>query len=161
MLPVGQTIRHWRISKRVKQAELASRSGVTRPNLSAIEQGKRDVTLATLSTLARALGISTGQLLDQQPPLPAGLNDRHQIDAIARAIVFGERGFSPQLNRLSDDVAALISNQLAAFSAPGHKRVSHLVWHKGQRRAVARRQYGANLVTRLLKRVEKHLPHAI
>ncbi len=160
MLHFGPQLAAWRLARNLTQAQLAQKAHVSRPNLSAIEQGKRDITLGTLDALARALGVTPGKLLDEQPPLPFRLDDRHLIDAVARAVVSGKRPFEAALNLYADDMAALITRKLGAARAPGLSRVSHLKWINGQRPQVLRRRYGASLVKRLLDRVEKHLPYA-
>lgn len=51
-----QEIRLKRLALGLSQEELASRAGVTRPELSKIENGKRNTTIQTLLNLAGAMG---------------------------------------------------------------------------------------------------------
>ncbi|MBI2340159.1 MAG: helix-turn-helix transcriptional regulator, partial [Deltaproteobacteria bacterium] len=45
---LAQQISAWRQVRGLTQEELASRTGIPRPNLSAIERGQHDITVATL-----------------------------------------------------------------------------------------------------------------
>jgi transcriptional regulator with XRE-family HTH domain len=58
----GRRIRLLRKEKGFSQEELAERSGLNRPYISAIEQGKRNVSLEVMEKLAGALGIEIDQL---------------------------------------------------------------------------------------------------
>ena|SRR5437016_2426913 len=88
------------------------------------------------------------------------LNDRHALDAIARAIVSGERGLGDAADAIADDVASLMINRLAAARVSGHRRVSHLRWNAPRRRPRVERQYGRELLNVLIQRTDKHLAHA-
>ena len=66
--PFVNTLILWRAERGLSQAELAHRAGIPRPNLSAIERGKRDLTLRTVLALSRALGVRPGVLVDGIPP---------------------------------------------------------------------------------------------
>lgn len=56
-LKIGQTIKKKRIDKGLSQNELAFRVGMKQPDISGIEEGKKNVTLETLASLCKALGI--------------------------------------------------------------------------------------------------------
>jgi DNA-binding Xre family transcriptional regulator len=56
-LKIGRTIRRARLQKRLSQAELASLASMKQPDLSKIEEGKKNITLETLAGLCKALGI--------------------------------------------------------------------------------------------------------
>lgn len=57
-LKTGRRIRDARIQKKLSQSELASIVGMRQPDLSKIEEGKKNITLETLARLCRALGIN-------------------------------------------------------------------------------------------------------
>ncbi|MEK6564033.1 MAG: helix-turn-helix transcriptional regulator [Candidatus Omnitrophota bacterium] len=57
------------MAKGLSQESLALRAGIPRPNLSAIEHGRQDITVATLRALSFALGIKPGVLVDGIAPL--------------------------------------------------------------------------------------------
>ena len=64
MTPITLRLHALRQRRRLSQAELARRSGVSQATISRIEAGKtRGVDLATLDRLARALGVSPRSLL--------------------------------------------------------------------------------------------------
>jgi hypothetical protein len=88
------------------------------------------------------------------------LRDRHALDAIARAIVNGERGLGETADAIADDVASLMINRLAAAGVPGHGRVAHLPWNAPDRRARVEGRYGRELLDVLIRRTDKHLAHA-
>lgn len=88
MLLFSENLKAWRTSKGFTQEELAQRSHIPRPNLVALEQGRRECTLTTLHRLAYALGVSSGTLLDQGPKEESFVEvDRHAIDDISRHIL--------------------------------------------------------------------------
>src|SRR3989338_5015851 len=87
MYPIGQTIQLWRTKKGLTQSAVARQSGVSRPNLSAIEQGARDLTVETLRRIALALGIKAGMIVDgvgPAPIIPKEALDRNALDRISR-----------------------------------------------------------------------------
>lgn len=69
MTNLGENIYLWRLSKGLSQESLAVRAGIPRPNLSAIEKGRQNITIATLRALSFALGINPGLLVDGIAPL--------------------------------------------------------------------------------------------
>jgi hypothetical protein len=92
--------------------------------------------------------------------VPELLRDRHALDAIARAIVSGERGLGDAADAIADAVASLMINRLAAARVPGHRRVAHLPWNVPDRRQRVEQQYGRDLLDVLFQRTAKHLAHA-
>lgn len=88
------------------------------------------------------------------------LRDRHALDAIARAVVSGERGLGDAADAIADDVASLMIGRLEAAGVPGHRRVAHLEWDPAGRRREVERRCGRDLLTILLQRTDKHLAHA-
>jgi len=88
------------------------------------------------------------------------LNDRHALDAVARAIVSGERGLGDAADAIADAVASLMINRLEAAGVAGHRRVAHLRWNDPDRRPQVERLYGRKLLEALIRRTDKHLAHA-
>ncbi len=93
MLQFSQALWLWRRHRGLTQAELAQRTRMARPNLSAIERGKREVTLATLRALAASLDVPPGVLVDgiapqayRSGPLSSS---REALERIADAVAFG------------------------------------------------------------------------
>ena len=89
-LPFSHNLLLWRSSRNLTQAQLAGRSGIPQPNLSAIERGARDVSLRTLRALAAALQVRPGVLADGIPPAASGGQaealDRDALERIASAV---------------------------------------------------------------------------
>jgi transcriptional regulator with XRE-family HTH domain len=68
MITFGENVLLWRLHRALSQEQLANLSGLPRPNLSDIEKGKRDVTLSTIRSLANALDVPPGTLVNGEPP---------------------------------------------------------------------------------------------
>lgn len=60
---LGANLKKIRLSKGIKQAEVARILEVDRSFVSNIENGKTNPTLSTIANLAKALGVSSDQLL--------------------------------------------------------------------------------------------------
>ena len=54
---IGKIIKNYRIEKGISQSDLAKRSGIVQPDISAIEKGKKNITIETLLRLCKVLGI--------------------------------------------------------------------------------------------------------
>ena len=91
-IPLGQTLRLWRLHRGMTQQQLAETARIPRPNLSVVEQGKREVSLLTLRALALALDVRPGALLDGVLPTPPGEAShlsREALERIAEAVSRG------------------------------------------------------------------------
>jgi transcriptional regulator with XRE-family HTH domain len=87
-IPFGDAVRLWRGHRGLTQEALARRARVPRPNLSAIERGRRDVSLSTLRALAAALEVRPGVLVDGVPPQPPPAQwSRARLERVADAVV--------------------------------------------------------------------------
>jgi transcriptional regulator with XRE-family HTH domain len=86
VLPFGETVLLWRLERGLTQDGLARAAKLSRPNLSAIERGEREVTLKTLRSLAVALGVRPGVLADGCSPHanPVALS-RTRLERVAAA----------------------------------------------------------------------------
>ena len=60
---LGLNVRRWRHGMRLTQAELAEKLGCTAQTVSAIEHGKRDMSVNMLFDLCRVLGCPAKELL--------------------------------------------------------------------------------------------------
>lgn len=92
MTPFGETLRLWRLERGWTQEALARRAGISRPNLSAIERGRREVNLRTLRALAAALEVRPGLLADGTAPSalpPLRSLGREALERVADGVVFG------------------------------------------------------------------------
>ncbi len=86
MWPFAETVLLWRLHRGLTQADLANSAGISRPNLCAIENGTREVTLPTLRALACALNVTPGVLADGRSPFGEPLSlSRDEMERVARA----------------------------------------------------------------------------
>jgi len=56
-LEIGRMLRNERIKNNLSQKELAIKTGMKQPDISLIEEGKKNITLGTLARIARSMGI--------------------------------------------------------------------------------------------------------
>lgn len=92
MTPFSRTVYLWRVYRGLTQDQLASKAGISRPNLSGIERGTREISLRTLRNLAAALNIRPGILVDGITPLVAEGSftlNRQTMERIAEAATSG------------------------------------------------------------------------
>ena len=134
MLPIGRTVYLWRSERRLTQEQLARTSGISRPNLSDLERGKRELSLKSLRGLASALGVTPGTLVDGILPLSLQGTlkfSRQELDRIADA-VFGDKKVGGQEARVADLLRILsrsrISAALKTSGKPIGKRRVNAAW---------------------------------
>jgi transcriptional regulator with XRE-family HTH domain len=60
---LGENLKEIRVSKNITQSELAEKLGADKSFVSNIENGKTNPTLSTITSLAKALGVSANELL--------------------------------------------------------------------------------------------------
>jgi len=60
---LGENLKKIRTEKDITQVEIAKKLNVNRSFVSNIENGKTNPTLSTITNLAKALGVSTNELL--------------------------------------------------------------------------------------------------
>jgi len=60
---LGENLKRIRTKKNITQIEIAKKLGVDRSFVSNLENAKTNPTLATITNLAQALGVSTNELL--------------------------------------------------------------------------------------------------
>ena len=118
MLPFHQTVWLWRLQRGLTQEALARHARMSRPNLSAIERGKREVTLGTLRALAAALGVQPGLLADGIPPAsafgkPPSLS-RETIERIADAVAFDREVTEPDEQVTVEALRTLLGHRTRA-----------------------------------------------
>ena len=59
----GKNIRSFRVKKQLSQEVLAERAGLHRTYIGMVERGEKNVTLESMSKLAKALGVKVVALL--------------------------------------------------------------------------------------------------
>lgn len=60
---LGENLKRIRTKKDISQGDIAKELGVDRGFISTIENGKTNPTLATIAKLAKAVGVTTNELL--------------------------------------------------------------------------------------------------
>lgn len=119
MLPFGETVLSWRLARGMSQAALAQAARMSRPNLSAVERGDREVTLGTLRRLALALGVRPGVLADGEPPTPMSEPvGRAALERIAHAARCGAGARNEGEQRLGALLAAAASTRILGHDEP-------------------------------------------
>jgi transcriptional regulator with XRE-family HTH domain len=93
--PFGKVVRRVRRMKKLTLEQAANKAGISTNYLGSIELGQRDPSMSTVTAIARALGVSAGDLLGGPDSLSApalemarmfaGLDDEHQ-DALLRLV---------------------------------------------------------------------------
>lgn len=136
------------------QGQLAQQSGIPRPNLVALELGRRDCTLSTLERLAHGLGIRSEELLATRPQQPRVLClSRHDREAVARYLIT-QQGKSPS-RRFTRDLFPLIRPILEAngldIRTKGSRYVRRYEYHLSL-------FYSRELVRDIVARVRKWVP---
>jgi transcriptional regulator with XRE-family HTH domain len=125
MLPFGETLLVWRLARGMSQGDLAQAAHMSRPNLSAIERGDREVTLRTLRRLALALEVRPGVLVDGIPPTtsdrPLGRRAlEHIAGAAAQRVGLTRDGVADRAGetRLATLLAEAAAVRIASLPAP-------------------------------------------
>lgn len=116
MIPFGEAVLLWRLKRGLTQEELARRAGVPRPNLSAIERGKREVSLKTVRALAVALDVRPGVLVDGITPQEeeTGELSREAMERIADAVIRKIPLAGAKEQALADQLKYLVRSRLRA-----------------------------------------------
>jgi transcriptional regulator with XRE-family HTH domain len=113
----GQALSQWRQKRGLSQNELANRAGVPRPNVSALERDRRDVSLKTIRALAAALQLSPGMLVDGRGPVqPSRQTSREDLESIANQVlrIAKTHALSKHDAHPSMDLAVLLRPKLEA-----------------------------------------------
>jgi transcriptional regulator with XRE-family HTH domain len=63
----GANFKQARLKAKLSQTEVAARTNIGQPYISEIENGVRDITLGTMTTLAKAVGTDVRALLKPPP----------------------------------------------------------------------------------------------
>ncbi len=119
MMPFGPTLYLWRSIRGLRQEDLARRARVSRPNLCAVERGRREVTLTTLRALAHALEVTPGTLADGLPPLDLRSDrfPRERLERIARRALDRSGRIGEPDETVARHLARLIAGRRAARAA--------------------------------------------
>ena len=146
MIPFGQNVLLWRVHRGLTQEKLAGCARISRPNLSAIERGRREVSLTTLRALALALEVNPGTLVDGIGPVPAQapVFSRPVLERIADAVWKETPLQSKQEEKLADLLRPLLHPRKNLHRG---KRSSEMAWLQ------LKSAYPARIVQTLIERV--------
>lgn len=119
MRQLSQTLWLWRQHRGLTQAALAQRARIARPNLSAIERGKREVTVGTLRALAAGLDVRPGVLVDGVAPQahrggPLSFS-RDTVERMADAVAFGRPVADPRERAVVEALTLLLGPRTRAI----------------------------------------------
>ncbi len=153
MPPFGDTVLSWRLRRGLTQAELARRARVPRPNLSAIERGRREVSLKTIRALALALDVRPGVLVDGIVPGEAAPLSREAMERIADAAVRKTRLADLNEQALAEQVNHLVGSRLRASRA-GRKGVRPS--RRSDRAWLSLSRYPPAVIQSLVDRILEH-----
>ena len=143
---------HWRVHRRMSQAVLADKSGLTQAGISQLERGLRSPTLRTVSRLSETLGVPSEWLWGL--PQKAALT-REQGDRIARAIVQAKFSSLPAgEHQLAWAAGSLMIQKLRAHHVPGRALYARSRWGTARRPIRVRQLYGDDPVRQVLHRVD-------
>ena len=128
MLPFHQAVLVWRIRRELTQEALAHRARLSRPNLSAIERGRRDVSLRTLRAIALGLGIRPGVLADGLPPTaieePLRPLSREALERVADAVLRSRVLQNAQEHAVAEALRRVVGDRLRS-AGHGMRRMRH------------------------------------
>ena len=109
MSTFGDNVKHLREAKGMSQDELAKKVGYTsRSTISCIESGKRDCTQKQILALANALGVSPGELLENNEKSAPQNERKALVQKIERLL---SQLSEENLNNAAQYLAFLISSQ--------------------------------------------------
>ncbi|GBE04494.1 MAG TPA: XRE family transcriptional regulator [Nitrospirae bacterium] len=124
MITFGDNVLLWRLHRSLSQEQLAARANIPRPNLSSIERGKRSVTLSTIRSLANALDVPPGTLVNGEPPGHKKYKSdftREAMERVARSVVQGVPPKDPSEHQIYDLLKQVLQCGLQSVRAHHRK----------------------------------------
>jgi len=93
---LAANLRRLRIARRLSLSELARATGMSKATLSSVESGRSNPTIETLASLAGALRVSLGELLEEPPLGEVRIVRAGRLDHVEEAgVVLAERAWAP------------------------------------------------------------------
>lgn len=159
MVGFAENVYLWRIFRDLSQQELAERSGIPRPNISAIESGKREVSLTTLRLLASSLGTTPGTLVNGIAPIhfKGDTLSRESMEKIVQASLGKNKAhITPQQKDVSTRLSRIIRNRINAadkiYKNITKDRQTYInAW------LMLKTALGSDVLSNLLARIDKHI----
>jgi len=159
MVSFAENLYLWRISRGLSQEELAKKAGIPRPNLSAMESGKREPSLATLRVIAASLRTTPGVLINGVAPIhfKKSFFTRESLEAVVQASL-GENTsrITTQQKALSLILSGLIKNRINA-----NNKIYRNIFKSRQTYInnwlILKAALGPEVLNNLLTRLDKHI----
>lgn len=156
VLSFHETVYLWRKARGLTQGELARQAQISRPNLTMMERGGREVTLGTLRRIAKALQVRPGILADGIPP-ESGLKKRltrGNLDRVARFLLGEKVRLSPREQKVAGLIRSCAKRKLGRPEAYGRilprtSREEKYGWEQ------LKAAIGAPEIKNLLSRIDK------
>jgi transcriptional regulator with XRE-family HTH domain len=93
---LAANLRRLRIARRLSLSELARATGMSKATLSSVESGRSNPTVETLASLASALRVSLGELLEEPPLGEIRVVRVGRLDRVEEAgVALSERTWGP------------------------------------------------------------------
>lgn len=159
MVTFGENIYLWRIFRGLSQDDLARKADIPRPNLSAIENGKREVTLVTLRELAKALRTTTGMLIEGIPPVrfKEGFFSREALEDIVEiSLGAPKKQVSSEKNAVAAMLSKIIQNKLDAGNKKFRRNIKNRQLYINNW-LILKAAVGEQVLDNLLSRLDKHI----
>ena len=161
MISLGENIYLWRVFKGLSQEELAKKAGIPRPNLSAIESGKREPSLTTLRALAVSLGTTPGVLINGIAPVhfKGNILLRKSLEKIVQLSLGRIKDCpNPEQKTIALMLSDIVKNKINASNKVYKNTL------KGRQTCINswlmfKASVGTGVLNNLLTRLDKHIGH--
>lgn len=161
MIDFADNIYLWRIFRGLSQEGLAKKSGIPRPNISAIESGRREPSLSTVRRLAFILGTNPGILINGAAPsyLKGKRHlSREYLEHIIDAVLNKTKvGLSHSDKALSVMFSNIIKNRLNAQNGIYKNTIKRGSKDYISSWLILKAVIGKEVVNNLLSRLDKHI----
>jgi transcriptional regulator with XRE-family HTH domain len=115
---LAANLRRLRIARRLSLSELARATGMSKATLSSVESGRSNPTVETLASLAGALRVSLGELLEEPPLGEIRVIRAGRLDRVEQAgVELSERAWEP--HRLEEPDPAVAGTRAGVYVLEG------------------------------------------
>lgn len=117
--------------RKISQAELAARTGVTQSYISQICMGRKTPTLETLQRICGVLGISLGELSDAPAEGAAGVDNGRRLTEEERYLVDCYRAMNQQNRNVLFGLVNLLDKDVRKEGSQSASQQPHSIVEKG------------------------------
>lgn len=161
MIDFGDNLYLWRLFRNMSQKDLAIASGVPRPNISTIENSKREPSLSSIRRLARAIRVNAGDLINGVPPKYFGGDkpvSRISLERIVYLII-GEKstGITSDERELGKTFSNIVKNKLNAVSRVYKRIPERDRSYENKNSLILKASFGSNMFNNILSRIDKNI----